>query len=257
MTDTTFVARRIHTMNPGRPGATAVRVRDGRVLAVGNLEECAAWGDHVVDRTFEGRILTPGFIEAHSHVTEGAFSLFPYVGWFDRPRPDGTTAPGVNTYRDLIERLRAADDALADPHETLVAVGFDPIYFTDDEALDRRHLDEVSTNRPVYVIHASIHLASTNSAALDSASITRETMTAGVVKGPDGEPTGVLEELPAMSLCGDAFAVLIDRLGRREALESFGRLADERGGDDRVGSRWFRPGQPRQRPGVARRGRCR
>lgn len=227
--NTIYVARRIHTLNASRPVATAVAVRDGRVLAVGSLDECASWGDHVVDATFENMVLTPGFIEAHSHVTEGAFSMFPYVGWFDRPRPDGTVSPGVRSYRDLIARLREADSMLADPDTPLVAVGFDPIYFEGDDALDRRHLDEVSTNRQIYVIHASIHLASVNSAALAAADITRETATVGVVKGPDGDPTGLLEELPAMSMCAAPFAALFGALSSREAVESFGRLATNAG----------------------------
>ena len=45
MTPTTaYRARRIHTMNPAQPGATCVAVRDGRILAVGDLARLAAWG---------------------------------------------------------------------------------------------------------------------------------------------------------------------------------------------------------------------
>ena len=34
---TVFVARRIITMDPGRPTASAIAVRDGRILSVGTI----------------------------------------------------------------------------------------------------------------------------------------------------------------------------------------------------------------------------
>ncbi len=40
---TIFRARRILTMNPARPEATHVAVREGRILGVGPLEELAGW----------------------------------------------------------------------------------------------------------------------------------------------------------------------------------------------------------------------
>ena len=72
MTDTViYTARKIITMHASNPEATAVAVRDGRVLAAGTLEECAAWGEHEVDRRFEDKVLIPGFVEAHGHTADG------------------------------------------------------------------------------------------------------------------------------------------------------------------------------------------
>ena len=39
-------ARKIITMNPARPLATHVAVRDGYILGAGALEELAGWGTH-------------------------------------------------------------------------------------------------------------------------------------------------------------------------------------------------------------------
>ena len=44
MTITVYTARRILTLNPSRPEATHVAVRDGRILGVGALEDLAGWG---------------------------------------------------------------------------------------------------------------------------------------------------------------------------------------------------------------------
>ena len=79
MTTTIYPARRIITMNPANPFDEAVAVRDGRVLAVGTIEELAGWGEHVIDDTFSDKVLTPGFIEAHTHVMSGGVWQLPYV----------------------------------------------------------------------------------------------------------------------------------------------------------------------------------
>ena len=114
-------------------------------------------------------------IEAHAHTLEGAFALLPYVGWFDRHRVDGGIAPGIRTYDALLDRLRELDAATAGSDEPIVVGGFDPIYFRDEARLTREHLDRVSTERPIFVFHASAHLATVNTAMLERHAITRDT----------------------------------------------------------------------------------
>ncbi len=224
-----YPARSIVTMDPSQPVAEAVAVRDGRVLAVGTMDECARWGDHTVDGSFADRVLVPGMIEAHAHVLEGVFSLLPYAGWFDRRRPDGTTVVGIRTYDDLVVSLRAEAEALSDPDQALVVGGFDPIYFTGEERLSRRHLDQVSTTRPVFVLHASAHLATVNSAMLVQSDITAATPTPGVHLGADGEPSGELHEMPAIALAASGVAVLLETMGDPEAIRALGRMARNEG----------------------------
>ncbi|MEN9644427.1 MAG: hypothetical protein RL238_1096 [Actinomycetota bacterium] len=203
MSTTIFRARHIVTMHRSNPTATAVAVRDGRVLAVGTYEECAQWGEHVVDDTFADRVLVPGFVEAHGHSMDALVVQYPYVGYHDYPLPDGTVAKGATTYAGVIDRLRQADAALP-PDATLIANSFDPIYFPDEPRLTREHLDRVSTTRPIFVRHASGHLATVNTALLQKEGITRECTTPGVARDGNGEPNGELQEPPAMSLAAEA-----------------------------------------------------
>ncbi|MFZ4812227.1 MAG: hypothetical protein ACOYL9_12860, partial [Ilumatobacteraceae bacterium] len=65
MSTTVFTARKIVTMNPANPEATAVAVRDGMIIAAGAIEECASWGPHTVDDRFADKVLIPGFVEEH------------------------------------------------------------------------------------------------------------------------------------------------------------------------------------------------
>ncbi len=208
MTETTiFTARRIVTLQRGTPTATAVAVRDGRILAVGSLEECRSWGPAVVDDRFAGRVLIPGFVEAHGHTMDALVGAIPYVGRFPFPLPDGSVAPAVDSYDALVARLRAVDAELP-AGETLVAFGFDPIHFPHEARLDRHRLDQVSTARPIYVGHASGHLATVNSALLAAEGITRDIATPGVAREADGVPNGELQEPAAMGLARTARRLL-------------------------------------------------
>ena len=94
---TIYPAKRILTMNPARPEATHVAVRDGRILGAGTREELAGWGPHTLDTRFADKVLMPGFVEGHSHTMEGTFWRYAYLGYFDRTDPDGRVWPGVRS----------------------------------------------------------------------------------------------------------------------------------------------------------------
>ena len=105
---TIYSARRILTMNPRRPVATHVAVRDGRVLGAGTLDELAGWGDYELDERFAGKAVMPGFVEGHCHSWEGSAWEDTYLGFFDRTAPDGGLHPGLKNIDAVVERFRAA-----------------------------------------------------------------------------------------------------------------------------------------------------
>jgi predicted amidohydrolase YtcJ len=102
---TIYQARKVVTMNPSRPVATHVAVRDGRILGVGTLDELTGWGDYRLDRVFAEKVLFPGLVEGHSHVAEGVMWRFVYCGFFDRTDPDGKQWSGVKSIEQVIARL--------------------------------------------------------------------------------------------------------------------------------------------------------
>ncbi len=224
-----FTARLIRTLAPGTPEATAVAVRDGRVLAVGTLEECLSWGPAVVDETFAQHVIVPGFVEAHSHVTEGMWTEVPYVGWFDRPMPDGLIVNGIQSYDALVHRLTELDKQLDDPTRSLVVGGFDPIYFRGVPRLDRFVLDRVSLSRPILVMHASLHLATANSALLRKYDITKQHPSNSLGRDQHGEPDGELREPPALSLAREEFHHLVAQMSNPEVIRSFAYSARNSG----------------------------
>ena len=205
MSDTViYLARRIITMNPGLPFAEAVAVQGDRILGVGDLAELRSWGPHTIDETFVDHVITPGFIEAHSHNMTGGMWANTYLGFFDRRDPNGKVWAGCKTIEAVQERLREAEMEVDDPSETLIGWGLDPIYLPG-ERLVGRHLDAVSETRPIFIQHASGHLATVNSEMLRREEITENDPTPGIQLGDDGKPNGELQEPAAMRLATSGF----------------------------------------------------
>lgn len=234
MTDiTVFQARKILTMNPMQPEATHVAVRDGKVLAVGDLARMQAWGDFTLDARFADKVLMPGLVEGHSHLMAGGLWQFPFVGFHARTAPDGKVWSGCVDFEAVIERLCAIETTLTDPAAPLLAWGFDPIFF-GRERMTVHHLDRVSTTRAVVILHASQHLMNVNSAALAQAGITRDTEIEGIARFAhgehSGEPNGELQEFAAMfpitRLTGNIFRVAGST---PSALRMFGQMAQHAG----------------------------
>lgn len=226
---TIYQARKIITLNPSNPEATHIAVRDGMILGVGSLDEVAGWGEYTLDSTFDDKVIVPGFVEAHAHVMAGGMLQRPYIGYFDRPLPDGTIASGIRSYEQLITQLRQIDASIADPAQALIAEGFDPIYFPDQPRLSRHHLDQVSLVRPIYLHHASGHLATVNSAMLRLNNITAGLRIEGLGRDAAGEPDGELREPAAMSLCKAAFREIQLSNTTPKAIQNFAALANNAG----------------------------
>ncbi|MFV0297275.1 MAG: amidohydrolase [Hyphomicrobiaceae bacterium] len=218
---TIYEARKIITMNPARPTATHVAVRDGKVLAVGSREELTGWGEATVDRRFADKVLMPGLVEGHAHVMEGVYWRYIYCGYFDRMDPDGKVWPGLKSIEDVIARLAEMEKTLSDPGAPLSGWSLDPIYF-GSARVSRQDLDKISTTRPIGVQHASGHIMNVNSRTLELAGLLRPGVNhPGIPLGTDGLPTGEMKGPDAMVTVGhhvgfDRAAMASDERGLRD-----------------------------------------
>lgn len=201
MTTTVYSARKIITMNTMQPEATHVAVRDGRILAVGDLSRMATWGNFDLDERFRDKVIMPGLVEGHCHLKEGGMWHMPYLGWFDRRDPRGHVWLGLRSMEAVIQRLREIDRLMEEQGkpitEPIIGWGFDPIYF-GGERMTVEHLDRASSDRPIVISHANGHLMNVNSAMLTWADINKETEIEGVMRFANGEPNGELQEPAAM-----------------------------------------------------------
>lgn len=169
MPTTVFTARRVITMDPQVPEATAVAVRDGRIVAVGIAGDL----DGDVDDTFADAVLVPGLIDQHLHPVLGATTLTTEViAIEDWVLPD-RTFPAAHSTEEYRRRLVAAERALTDPEEWLFSWGYHALWHGP---LDRATLDEVSTSRPIVVWQRSCHEWYLNSAAITALGLSAEQM---------------------------------------------------------------------------------
>jgi predicted amidohydrolase YtcJ len=227
---TIYQAAKIITMNPSRPLASHVAVRDGKILGAGTLDELTGWGEHTLDKTFADKILMPGLVEGHSHVAEGVQWRFVYCGYFDRTDPDGTVWPGVTSIDDVIARLSEANAKLSDPKQPLTGWALDPIYF-NNRRMTRGDLDRVSSERPIGIMHASGHIMNVNTMALELAGMLRAGVNhPGVPLGQDGLPTGEMKGPDAMTPLGPHVGLDRGLLSSDEpGLRAFARLCVRKG----------------------------
>lgn len=196
--DTLYFGGPIVTVDDARPSVEAVAVRDGRILAVGDLAELESRTDADTRRIdLAGRTLAPGFIDGHVHVNMLGMQA---VGANLLAPPDGD----VETIDDVVETLQEWAAATDDDERMgwIFGVGFDDAVLAEGRFPTRDDLDRVSTELPVMATHISGHFASVNSKGLEVIGFDADTPDpeGGIIRRRPGgtEPNGVLEELAAI-----------------------------------------------------------
>jgi predicted amidohydrolase YtcJ len=227
---TVFTAKKIYTMDPGRPEATAVAVLDGKVLSTGSLESMQPWlsrYDYSVNDSLADKIITPGFIEPHSHMWMSAgFMSATYIGPLDWPGRNGMQK-GSPTHADVIETLKQAHANESDLSKPLIAWGFDPA--NHGGALNREELDAISTDRQIYVIGFAPHFVYLNSPAIKATGVTADTEIHGILKNPDGSLSGVFNEnLAVQAALGPVFKNIM-AMGGVDGLKFMANIANNAG----------------------------
>ncbi|MFF2211201.1 amidohydrolase [Streptomyces antibioticus] len=169
---------------------TAVAVTGDRITAVGGpeLRELAGPRTEVVD--LAGRLLLPGFQDAHVHPVPAGLEL---------ARCDLTRA---RTARETLAAVRAYADA--HPEREWITGGGWSMEAFEGGTPTRELLDSVVPDRPVYLPNRDHHGAWVNSRALEIAGITRDTPDPAdgrIERTASGEPAGTLQE-GAMQLVG-------------------------------------------------------
>ncbi|HEX8430886.1 MAG TPA: amidohydrolase [Longimicrobium sp.] len=168
----------------------AMAVRDGRVVYVGPNDGAAAWIGPRTERVdLGGKLVTPGFNDAHLHFAAGGASML-------------AVELGNTTSLAEIERRVAAAAATAQPGEWILGRGWDQTRLPASELANgwptNAILNRAAPRNPVLLTRVDGHTAWANAEALRIAGVTRTTRApAGgeVVRDPrTGEATGILKE---------------------------------------------------------------
>ncbi|GGQ79385.1 amidohydrolase [Streptomyces asoensis] len=181
--DLVFTGGPVHTVDPARSTATSVAVRDGRITAVGHDEVLDLVGARTEVVDLAGRLLLPGFQDAHVHPQGAGLEL---------------ALCHLGDSADAQEYLRrVAAYAEAHPHaEWITGGGWSMEAFpggTPTAAL----LDAVVPDRPVFLPNRDHHGAWVNTRALERAGIdarTPDPADGRIERDAHGNPTGMLQE---------------------------------------------------------------
>ena len=97
---TVYTAKNILTMNPSWPTATAIAVKDGRIVEVGSLASLQPWLEqhpHQIDAQFEDSVIMPGLIDPHLHPVMAAVLLpMQFITAMEWPLPWETVSATVS-----------------------------------------------------------------------------------------------------------------------------------------------------------------
>jgi len=178
--DLVILSADLRTMEPGASPATALAVRSGLIVYVGDDVEGAKWiGPASKVLRVDGHTVLPGLIDSHIHAAEGALA-----------RGGCSLSDDQLTIEQAGERIRAC---LVNDKGTgwITVTDVNPAGFK----ANRQQLDAIVRDRPLFLWGTDGHTAWVNTRALERAKITRKTPNpdAGrIERDAKGDATGFL-----------------------------------------------------------------
>jgi predicted amidohydrolase YtcJ len=183
---------RIYTVNPNQKWAEAIAVHGDKIIAVGDRQQVEALRGPATKVIDAGqRLLLPGFTDCHIHFMDGSLGL---------TRVD---LNGATTVAEIQKRVKAYADAHpaqppALPNDAWIqGMGWSYPTFAPSGLPNKKTLDDVVPDRPVYLIAFDGHSSWANSKALAMTGIDRNTPdppNGKIVRDENGDATGALKE---------------------------------------------------------------
>ncbi|KQY76795.1 MULTISPECIES: amidohydrolase [unclassified Brevundimonas] len=180
----------IYTGVAGQPTAEVVLVQDGRIAYVGPASGVPDV-EYAETLDLEGAVLFPGFTDGHAHL-DG-------IGW----RELTLNLEGSASVADAMARLRAW--AAAHPEGPIVGRGWIETRWPEARFLTAADLDAAAPGRVVLLGRADGHAVVASTPALAAAGIGASTVAPSggeILKGPDGQPTGLLVDAAEQLVAG-------------------------------------------------------
>ncbi|HEX8116567.1 MAG TPA: amidohydrolase [Pyrinomonadaceae bacterium] len=191
--------------------AEAVAVDGNRIVAVGTTRDIGAryTGKRTVD--LRGRLVTPGFNDAHIHFLGGGLSLL------------RVNLVGAKTLSEAKARVAARVKELP-AGAWVTGRGWDHTLWGGAWPT-KKDLDEVAPDNPVILQRVDGHVSWANTLALQKGNVTRETRDpqgGEILRDASGEPTGILKET-----AGGLVLNVVPAATREEMLEALNRALAE------------------------------
>ncbi len=190
--DLIVVNAKVHTMDSAKRTAEAFAVMGNKIVAVGTNDEIKKLANaetKTIDA--QGKVVIPGFNDAHVHFLEGGYQLSS-VDLRDAKSPE-----------EFVKRIKEFAAKL--PKGRWILGGkWDHENWTPNNLPTAAMIDAVTPDNPVFIDRLDGHMALANSAAMKLAGVDKNTKdVAGgeIVRDKDGNPTGVFKDA-AMNYLG-------------------------------------------------------
>lgn len=229
----------IYTLNDEFPIASSIAVRNGRIVDVSATEELAKvyQAKQIID--LAGKTVIPGLIDAHAHLN-GFGEMLQSIILVGAKSPEEV----AHLVKERAQELQSGD--------WIYGRGWDQNLWPGKQFPTKALLDATAPNNPVILGRIDGHAIWTNTAAMQLAGVSRETMepTGGkIYRDSKGEPTGIFVDkakeliervfpqptteqierniLLAASECLKMGLTEVQDMGSTEALDVLQRLANE------------------------------
>ena len=179
---------RLHTVDRAKPRASAVAIKDGRFVVVGNDAQAMALrgaGTQVIDLL--GRTVIPGLNDSHLHLIRGGLNYNLELRW-----------EGVPSLVDALRLLKDQAERTPAPQWVRVVGGWNEFQFAEKRLPTLDELNRAAPDTPVFVLHL-YDRALLNRAALRVVGYDRNTPNppgGEIVRDANGEPSGMLVARP-------------------------------------------------------------
>ena len=193
--DTLFVNGRIYTEDDNRSCVQSLAVSGSKIAFLGSDEEAEKLkqdADKIID--LEGKMVLPGFIDAHMHLSIAGPELLYKV-----------TLSDLDTEEDYLKRIKEYVEAHPEMDKYEGAGWINPAFGPDGPT--RQALDSVCPDKPIVVDSGDHHTMWANTKAIEMCGITAETTVPEgnvIVREPDGYPSGAFREFAAINLLDEA-----------------------------------------------------
>lgn len=177
--DIIFYNSKVYTVDEKFAIIESFALKDGKFIDTGLNEEILNKYDSKNKIDLKGKFVYPGFIDAHCHYYRYGLGLH-------RANFEGT-----KSFDEVIEVLKKHHEKY--PSEWIIGRGWDQNDWKIKEFPDKKEIDDLFPNNPVFLKRKAGHVVLVNSEAINRAGITKDTkIEGGQIEIKNGELTGIL-----------------------------------------------------------------
>lgn len=181
-----FINTKIYTVDSKQPWAEAMVIEGDNIIYVGSSTGAEEYIDKDTKvNNLKGKMILPGLVDSHAHPAFAA--ALSNILEVDADMKKADVLKEIKQYTDKNKDL-----------PVIVGMGFNLLLFGNDKPT-AAELDQIDSERPIFILDEGVHTAWVNSKAMDIGGINKDTPdpipgSHYFVRDSNGNPTGLLME---------------------------------------------------------------